>query len=661
MADSHKNDGSVDEAVDKRGVPDNIWRRREYLAATAGLAVLAGCSGNDSTTTTTSSDGTGTSGDGSDGTTSGDSDSESRNIPKEIKIMSRLGIAKLPSDLNFNPFSQNGPGDLLGIASDMAACNVDPTSGKMVLRGLADWKWDGDAGAVTKVLRDDLVFWNGKQLTADDLYAYDELTRLTAPEGSPYESIEKTGDLSVRYVLKNPPNKMLARNVHVPGRLNWHNADQWTPWLEKFQDVSGKKEREDLVKQLTEYEVPMQKYLDNGWGTGVIKPSSWSETEIQYEQVGHGKHRFSDAIDIEKVRIYLTGYESARADQMFTNGQIDFNTSVLPPKYEGSVPSYIKNLSKWELMFSYQILINQSNHQDLRDRNVRRAMACVINTKNVVTNFGDTRANPIQNHSGLDPGSNQRYWGDDLSNLINYSPQKTDHKRADYFLEKSGYSRKNGTIYRPDGKKMKPIKFLTGAGFLFQTPSKTASLQLQDYGFPIKYNAVPRSQKMTTIQENMDQWDLSMESHYAAADNHASSYFRNWYWGYRMGPDDASVEQWLKEGKERSPFTGKPLTPEIPTSVGQEGLSGSTKEVNVLETYRKVRSTSDQAEINQGIKDLSWMWNFDVPNIDVLHLISGNAGNTRDYEWPAADKFPAYTFNPPYRFIHDGSVTYKDY
>lgn len=636
---------------DSRGVPRNIWRRREYLAATAGAALLAGCS-TDNPSDTEAPGGSTDTGDGS-----------SRDIPKDVRIMSRLGSTSLPSDLNFNPFSQSGPGHLLHIACDLQAANVDPNTGEVTLRGLDDWQWDGDAGALTKTLRDDLVRWNGDQVTADDLYAYDELTRLTAPDASPYESIEKTGDMSVQYVLKNPPNEQIARNVHVPGRLSWHNADQWQSWVEKFADVSTKDERESLNKELTQHEVPLQEYIDNGWGNGVFVPSDWDETQMVYEQVGHGEHRYSDAVDIENLRMYLTGYESAKADQLFINGSVDFHTSVMPPKYKGSVPDYVQNLAKWEVMFSYQMLINQRNHSDLQDRNVRRAMACVINTKNVVTNFGDTRGDPIETHSGMDPGSNQQYWGDELSNFIDYSPQKTDQQRADYFLGKSGYSREGGTIYRPNGEEMQPIRMVTGGDFLFQTPSKTASLQLQNYGFPVKYNAVPRSQKLTTITDNMGDWDLSMESHYAAADNHASSFWRNWYWGYRMSKEENNeqVRQWVEEGEERSPYTGKQLTPEIPSTVGKEDLSGSTKEVNVLETYNKVRSSNDDAEVKQGIRDLSQMWNFDVPNIDVLYLTAGAAGNTRDYEWPAAEEFPGLTPNPPYRMIADGTVTYSDY
>lgn len=646
---SQGNDGDPRPHQDARA---RIFGRRKYLAAAGGVAFLAGCLGDD---------GDGGGDDQEPPDDDGPAGFDPADLPDDIRVMARLGESELPGDMNFNPYSQTPPGThTMDLCHDLLACN--PYQGEIVLRGLDDWSWDPDSAVLTKTLRDDLVFWNGDQLTAEDVHAYDELNRVSA--GSPYTEINVVDDLTIEYTIESPPNENLVRNQFLPGRTRWQNANLWTEWLERFEDASSDEEIDEVTQNLAEHSRGIDEWLDGRGGTGVFEIVDYSETEIHYEPVNHGDHRYSDDLNIQGFKMIVTEYGSSRADEFFADGQIDTHTSALDPQYVGVVPDYIENVALWELMFAYQIIINERNHDALRDYNFRRAMASVINTANVSTNFGDTRSNPIETHSGLDPSSNEQYWGDDLGQLLDYSAQDSDHDRADYWLEQSGYSRDGGTIVDDAGDEVDDIRFFNGGDFLFQIPGETAAQQMQEYGFPIDYNEVPRSQKTTTVDEKMGEWDLSMTSHYAAGDNHASSFFHpvsrfgNRMVGAQGGEEQ--LRQWYDEGKERSPYNGKPLKLEIPTQLGQEDLSGDTKEIHRLDWYKRARSSNDQDEVNQLIRDLSHMHNFHLSSIDVLYLISGYVGNTRDYDWPSEDVLLQHQPNGPYRVVHDGTVDYSN-
>lgn len=166
----------------------------------------------------------------------------------------------------------------------------------------------------------------------------------------------------------------------------------------------------------------------------------------------------------------------------------------------------------------------------------------------------------------------------------------------------------------------------------------------------------------------MAEREITMQRHYAGGTQHPISYFDySTTFGNRLGPAgtapeaglDATIERWLDEGEERSPYNGKELTPEIPTEVGAEDLSGETEELNLYEIVNQVYQSADPERDREQIKKLSWMWNFHMPNIDVLQRVSGAWANTQDYDWPADDP-RLETNNGVYPLIKKGEVSYSD-
>jgi hypothetical protein len=311
-------------------------------------------------------------------------------------------------------------------------------------------------------------------------------------------------------------------------------------------------------------------------------------------------------------------------------------------------------------MWTYQMNINQRNREYLRDRNVRRAMAAVINTEDVITNWGSHRSIPIERQSAADPGTDERLMSDALDDFIDYAPKDSDHDKADTFLEQSGFSRQNGTVVDSDGQELETLRYITITDHLFTVPSETIVAQMQEYGFPIDYTAMPASEWANQRDQQTNKWDLTMNSLYAG-DFHFSSFYDDSPRGYRLSPSDVEVQKYLDQDLERSPYTGREFVVEVPTEIGQMDLSGETEQLNIRELYKRARAPGvPQEEVTKIHRKLNWYWNFAMVNPQVLVPTVATVGNTRDYTWPDEETLIRYDPNSPYRAIHEGSVTIKD-
>ncbi|MFC7230902.1 hypothetical protein ACFQMM_04800 [Saliphagus sp. GCM10025308] len=176
-----------------------------------------------------------------------------------------------------------------------------------------------------------------------------------------------------------------------------------------------------------------------------------------------------------------------------------------------------------------------------------------------------------------------------------------------------------------------------------------------------------QNQVTERFNETMD-WGLTPYSHYAADYQHPVGFFRyNHSFGLRLVSQIATggtsaandtIQQWLDDGRTHSPYNGKPLVWEIPTEIGQLDLSGDTEEINLVEIVDEIMVTDDVEWTNEQIKKLCWMWNFHMPEIDLLYRQSGRWANTRDFDWSVDEEWRLETNNALYPLIKNGTVGY---
>ncbi|WP_435156413.1 ABC transporter substrate-binding protein [Haladaptatus sp. DFWS20] len=581
----------------------------------AGIGLLAGCSGG------------------------GKNKKNNSNGEQEKVLDEIIGTSTIPPELHWNQFASDGwSGNLAQNAFDFGAKLIAKT-GETKKYGYEKWDYSKKNNVFRVVLRDDIKFWNGNQYTSEDLHALDEVNRLLAPESSPIDKIEKVDDLTLDYYFKEPQNPDLLVKSRLPYDFFDVGKDIWGDWMKRLKNASSQSESDKINKELTQFKIPHEELMDKGLGTSPYKLDKVTQQQIIFKK--WDGHRDADKIEIETLRLRHAA-SSSRENELVKNDKIDHAPAPLSSQLQGVAPNHIENLVTWEGKWMIKMLINWRNREYLQDVNVRRAMAAAIDTKNVATNYG--RGLPIKVHSGMDSDYTDVYVGSDSDNFIDYGV-KQDYELADKFLQRSGYSRKNGTIRDPNGNKLKPLRFLAGNSETWLNPAQTASQQLKQYGFPVKFNTVERSTKMDRIvpPEEMGGWDLSTESHYAGGTYHPISYFDyRTFWGWRLGEGQYSavegmqqqVSQWIEEGKEFSPYNGKPLTPEVPTKIGAQNLSGNTEKINIQGLYNEANSPIPEKRTKEIISKLSWAWNYHLPDIDLMTAQQGCWGDTKNFAWP---------------------------
>jgi peptide/nickel transport system substrate-binding protein len=604
----------------------NISRRKLLVAAgTAGVVGLAGCAGG---------------GNGGGNTSGG-------NGVVDSTLDEAQDTSIPPKDFNWNYFAAEGfNGNVAGWVFEWGAV-LFHEDGKLRPWGYSDWSYDEKKNVFTTKLRDDLKKWNGNAYTAEDVWTFDELVRLQSPESSDYKRIELAGDHTIKYHLKEKINPDIFANYELV-RTFYQGKGLWQPWLEKYQDATTQQARDKITEDLTKLKISNEEFMKKGRGTGAYQLKEVSDVNATLKR--WEDHRNADKISIDTLRIHFAASQ-ARYGQLLTKDKADIGRAMFPEQYKGAAPDYLQNLAEYPTLNNIKVLINWKDREYLQDVNVRRAMAAVINTKPIAQAAGN--GEPIPVHSGMDPSFNEKFLGKNVEQYIDYSPTKSDYKLADTFLERSGYSRQNGTVVGPNGGELEKTRFVYGNDGQWFIAGRYASQQLKEYGFPIESRSVDRSTKLDIIYDKegkMDEWDLSTESHYAATTLHPFSYFDyRTFWGWRLGKAgfsadptlNATIEQWLSEGKEYSPYNGKPLTPEVPTKIGQQDLTGKTKKLNIYELINEIQTPISEQRGKQIVQDLSWAWNFHLPDIDTYILLGGMWGDTKNFEW--TDKKWPYT------------------
>ncbi|WP_330633433.1 ABC transporter substrate-binding protein [Halocatena halophila] len=550
-----------------------------------------------------------------------------------------MSISIPPTDINWNPFATEGFSENLANWVFEWGAVLFHENARLEPWAYADWEYDSASNVLAVTFREDLAQWTGDAYTARDRYTYQELVRLQSPESSQFERIELRDPTTIAYHFKDPTNPDIFTNYEFVRPL-YQGRTRWQPWLERYQDATTDTERDAITKELTELSISNEEFMDAATGTGAYRLTEVSDVSATLQR--WDGHRNADSIGIDTLRVQFAPSQ-ARFGQLLTQDRADIGRGIFPVEYRGAAPTHLETLSEHPTLNNVKLLINWNNRPALRDVNVRRAMAATINTEPIAAAAGN--GEPIPVHSGMDPSFNQTYLGPQRQQYIDYKPRAADHELAERFLERSGYSRQHGTVVRPDGNELQPLRFVTDTDDQWFIAGKFVAAQLEQFGFPVEFRTVDRSTKLDIIYEHqrMDEWDLSTESHYAGSTLHPFSYFDyRTFWGWRLGPAtftadatlNATIEEWLDGGETHSPYNGKPLRPEIPTTVGRLDRDGSTTTINIYELINEIRSPVSEERATDIVRQLSWAWNFLLPDIDTYVVLGGMWGDTNQYDWP---------------------------
>lgn len=555
------------------------------------------------------------------------------------------------ADLQWNQFGDQHNSSVKHFVDTVSALTRE-SDGEIDGFGYTDWSYDPDSRVLSVTLRDDITFWNGDQYTAEDLWTFEEVFRMQNPEASAFEAIEVVDDHTLEYTTKDPLNPEILYRTEVTGTWLEFGADVWEEWRQRYEDASGQSARDEVTEELIGWEISTERLVDEGLGTGAYVIEDVTDEYMDF--VAHEDHPAHAGNDdrwnpnIENIRMWYAD-EIGRMEQFVTSERVDFAGHGVGSweSFRGQLPDYWEQVLYSPRINAYKMLINWRNREYLQDVNVRRAMAAALDYENIAIN---TEQFQVESHSGMSQGMNRQYWGEDVpSDLIDYGV-KADTDLAEEYLARSDYERDDGQVYGPGGEELDELRFVVG-GSIWGEVAQTAAHQLSEFGFPVDIRPADRSTKLDIIQEDMGAWDLSTETHYAGGTHHPHEYFRpNSFWSWRLGPAgfgpepefNDRVSGWLADGETHSPFNGKPMVFDIPADVGSEELDGETKEINVYELFNEIQTPVDEERDREIIRDLSWAWNYMLPDIDCTFAVADTFGNTRKMDFGGNDELAAY-------------------
>lgn len=607
--------------------------RRKWLAVSgAGLAGLAGCMGGDESNGSDDPDGS----DGSDGSNG----SDGSDTPVDAELTRFQG--KIPTDFNWNYFITNFKH---GVAAQLFH-RIRPPE----MTTLEEWDYDSENNVRRWTLPENLTWWNGDPVTAEDEYVKAEITRLQAPETSPFESIELEDDYTLAWHYKEPQNPTVVRQSNALGDPIAVPRWKFQSWLEQYQDATTQDERDSITEELQQETISTQTVIDEGLGNHPYEMTEVNEQEMVFEL--RTDHPWATEDQVKTVRTRTITEDS----QIIINqDEIDLGGGLLAPNFSG--PDHIENIIEMPSLQMSKVMFNHQN-EHLQKRNVRRAITHLLDAGNIIQNQSPN-AMPVSLQTGMGDEWVNEWLGEDFASNLHKYPTEADPDGATQLLEEEGYSKSGGTWQDPDGNAVEFSILSTNWG-AFVDGARTTEAQLRQFGFETDFQALEHGSFTSRAWDNMEH-DLTFyyQNNWA---NHPVSYYRPHYpGGLRMAQPDTfreDIEGWLEAGEERSPFNGLPLTPTIPSETGALEVSGSGEQINLFELWDGINKAQNEEQTVENLRKLARYWNYDMPHFVALQMRGGWWGDTKDFNMPVDnEELQVYGSNDV--ALRNGYIKYK--
>ncbi|WP_345780925.1 ABC transporter substrate-binding protein [Halosolutus gelatinilyticus] len=373
-----------------------------------------------------------------------------------------------PADLHFNTSAIQNYAWPAGRAVFAPFMKYSFTTKEFLYGALDDLQVDGEE--VTLTFRDDLTWDDGDEWTTDDLDVQLQLAEMTGSSLwgylDDYEIVDKK---TARLHLSGPTNSQIIKfeltNFFVDTKMDTHEQ-----WLDK--DVS--------------------EFLRWAWEDPVASGmfSFVSKDQQAFEFEPNPEFYNADNVNIETLLIESYGGNTAQHQALMTGTEIDASTSLFaPPDIVEQFPDHVVEVgipAKW----GYGIVFNHDDPH-FGQREVRQAVAHVINRQNLVDNAGKRSKFVTPTPCGIAP-HDQEYWLDDwMDDFETYGADASQTEEAAELLESVGYSRENGTWQDGDGNTIGG-EYYSPAGWTdWTTMTNTVRDQLNEFGFDFSVSTKP--------------------------------------------------------------------------------------------------------------------------------------------------------------------------
>mgnify|MGYP000082527230 CR=1 FL=1 len=645
---------------------DRYVHRRKFiqLAAAAGAAGLAGCSGSGSDTPTSSDgsssdggDGDGGDGDGSDGSSDGTPDTSdgASGTQSGGDVVDQTLTYKLfqPPDKSSNWNYYAFEGDISGnyFFDPLMWFNRET---REWIPGIVE-SFSTDGTTTTLTINGDATWENGDAVTAADLVAQYRLDYYTNDQTWPgsWEGVEAVDEQTVEITTSKPVNRDVFAEQYMTAFL-WVKESEYGEYLDQFENASSDEEVSQLSKKMTGQGDTEPMVIEDPVGNGPFSFDRIGSRAITANR--NPEYGQAENINFSQIEGRYFGNPQTLWQSFISDSDVDAATNMsMPGDVVKTLPDHI--IEHQYPLYAGLALIFQHRNELLRRVNVKKALAWVVNRKQAVTNGRPRLARTIEYPD--DVKANRDYWlGDKGAQLSKYGYDSVDHDKAAALLEEEGFSQEGGTWHTPDGSEWS-LNLVASTKSADSLMGQTVTQNLRSFGINANFRTVDPGTWWSPTYTGGEFEDLILAWSWAG--------FENPYWGYYYGiaashehmghgypnpPDDDSGGPPFAEGEWMVETPWPAYDPD-----GME-------EVNVREKILSLQTIQDEEEYRSVVQELAWIYNQTLPKVPLEVMQGQNIINPREWDIVSQDD-PGWSVGgdaagPPFYLPRAGKWTAKE-
>ncbi|MGB9965640.1 ABC transporter substrate-binding protein [Halobacterium hubeiense] len=589
---------SADDSSDRY---DHAVSRRKILsvAGASGLAALAGCSsGGDSGGSGTTSSG----GSGEDG------------VHDTTYTNAYTGN---PADLHFNSSGVQNYSWPAGRSVFAPFMKYSFTSDEFILGALSDLTIDGQE--VTLTFRDDLKWDNGDEWTTEDLDVQLQLGKKTGSSLWGYlEDYEIVDDKTAVLHLTSATNPRI-----IKFELSNYLVDTKAETHEQFLD-----------KDASEF---LQWAWEDPVASGMWSFVSKGRQAFEFER--NPEFYNADNVNFDQFMIESYGGNTAQQQALMSADHVDGAPALFcPPEIVDQFPDHVEEVNI-PGKFGYGIVFNH-NDKHFSKRNIRQAVAYVIDRQSLVDNAGPRTKFVTETPCGIAP-KDQEYWLDDMqSDFETYSPESQDLETATRLLEDAGYEKQGGTWQDESGETISGDYYSPAGWTDWTTMTQTVVSQLNDFGFDFSISTKPVNDWFS--QYSNSSFSMGALSWLPGGARSSFPYFPLYY---QLWEEDIGGGHNYREAAQ--------------TEQTIPGPDGGEMTITPLEEVEQIAQQPTDEDVRPYVQRAAWHNHIELP---FLGLTSNNGQSwTTSDDWTVAsqDNPNRKVKYPQFWWVHEGDLQYK--
>jgi hypothetical protein len=476
-------------------------------------------------------------------------------------------------------------------------------------------------------IKDGYTWWDGTPVTARERVIQGQLVSWLCcggPEKVPWAPV-LVDDNEFYEVKRGQLNESFA-SINMMKTLNT-KYDHFEPFLERFEDATTDSEIQSVGQDLLNHEISLDQVIEEGYGTGLWKPVSYSSSTITFEK--YADHPHADRTDLEEWRWEVVPTDQSFY-QAFKQNSYDYGTTEYRKNIQNP-PANIDSVVEYPGRFGRKLGMSWRN-EHLARRPVRRAIGYLLNLEGLASIID--RVTPVtQQTVGMPDSLVEKYVGESfLDRIIDYGVEAHPEKAAET-LRAAGYERSGGVWRDADGNAMRGLKFVASSNSNDALIGNTISGQLSEFGIKNNFSTLEPASYRSIVDPKSGSGDFDLSIHEAGPLAPHPSRIWSFKWPRTVDNFAGVAEIGKPEGctteppaitwtESETPTFRIPVdpVPAYPERIGATELDGDGQRLDPIRTSIRLRYDLPEAQLRRLSQQWAWWYNFNLFHVN-LHSV----------------------------------------